>query len=540
METVSYGVNAQAERQRLPDDLAALCFRAIESRLAGKSVVEQTPEQPPAFTGDPVPLIKWQWPALVVPPGSNDADLFPRGVRLDDWQIDIIRAMLADDICQIRIKGAAGVGKGYAVAMGVCLYYREHADAKIVITSASADHAESVMFAEIKRWFATMRSPGAGRMLSDTITADPHAYIKIANPKNGEGFSGHHSAHVMFVIDEATHLPESRFNLVATQAHKIVALANPRVVSGWFRREFGKVRPDQTRTEQTPMGGLRLVTVAGMDCTNVKTGRVVIPGQLDLGRYKLLKSGDPRFAMVFADGQFPPEDEFAQLILPSWFERHRAAWRCDLPIEAGGLDVAGSDEGDKTVLAVGGRLGVRKLYDWREVDTMLTVGRVLHIFANDFGIDLTHGNHPFGVDVVGLGKGTADRLKELGVWVVFVNNGEGATDSKRYTNKRAENYGELARRLDPKEAAGAEPFGLPDEPFLLEELAAPEKTYRSDGIKFSITPKDRKPGMPENVKVLSEILGRSPDSADAVVNLYAAVRANGLAGEFVYLEQVVQ
>ena len=89
--------------------------------------------------------------------------------------------------------------------------------------------------------------------------------------------------------------------------------------------------------------------------------------------------------------------------------------------------------------------------------------------------------------------------------------------------------GETGRRLDPAGDFRMMHMMMPDNQRLLQELTAPQKIYAGhDGEKFYITPKDRK-GASDNFKgkTLRELLGRSPDRADAVVYLLCALRSGG-------------
>jgi hypothetical protein len=257
--------------------------------------------------------------------------------------------------------------------------------------------------------------------------------------------------------------------------------------------------------------------------------RLIIPNQLDYTRYRdILSHPDPRHAEVFAEGRFPTEDIELQVILKSWLDRHEEAWRAahgTIPVEAFGLDVAASLRGDETVLASGGPAGLCSLHSLRKIDTMQTVAWVLSTADECYDIDLRDGSVPVAVDMDGLGKGVGDRLAEQGVQVIEIRGNRPAdVEQNRYLNKRAENYGELARRLDPEGPWGNEPWPLIPDASLREELVAPCKVYCSDGERFRLTPKDRPPGGVFQGESLREKLGRSPDRADAVVYLYAAVR----------------
>ena len=122
---------------------------------------------------------------------------------------------------------------------------------------------------------------------------------------------------------------------------------------------------------------------------------------------------------------------------------------------------------------------------------MAIVGWVLDVAISIHGIDLKRRQVPITVNMDGLGKGVGDRLNELGVKVRPFHGAATAQRSHQYRNRRAEVYGELAQRLDPKGRWPDTPWRLPDDPLLLDELVAPEKVYGSDGLKFGITPKNR-------------------------------------------------
>ena len=484
--------------------------------------------------GDPLPLLLMLWPELEAT--DEETEQLGHRVRLDTFQLDMISCVLSDSAAdkhyaEVAIKGAAGVGKGASTGLAAVCWYYLHQDGIVVITSASHDHAAKVMWSEVRKWIEKSAVPIPGKLLKQQLDGSGNRYIKVANPESDEGFSGHHSQHVMFIFDEATSVADSRYDLAKTQAHKIVSLANPRVLSGWFRRLFPGSAPQRDKTQdiETEMGLRRCISIDGKDCVNVRTGQELLPGQLTKNRYNALAGHeDKRFANIFAHGKFPEEDVELQVILGSWLERHQSAWheawrdQKGVPVEAFGLDVAASSHGDQTCLAPGGHRGIAQLHLWRREDTMQTVAWVMGIARDQYEVDLSVGQDPICVDTDGLGKGVADRLQELGCWVIrHVGNGT-AEQSRQYVNMRAESYGELGRRLDPEGPWPDDEWVLPPDNMLAEELAAPEKMFTSDGIRYKITPKERKG--PGDVETLRMKLGRSPDRSDAVVMLYAAVR----------------
>lgn len=267
---------------------------------------------------------------------------------------------------------------------------------------------------------------------------------------------------------------------------------------------------------------------------HIELTRVLIPQQMDLALFRdNCAHKDPRMREVFAHGRFPPEDPTRQLILPSWLDFHEAAWQpypYGPKCKAVGIDVAASTDGDETSLIPGSETGVTDIHRWRERDTMQTVGWILRTMLSVYQIDLTRGHVPAVVDMDGLGKGVGDRLREQGAWVIeFRGNAGSQVDPKTYGNLRAEAYGELARRLDPAGEWGNMPWAIKPDEKLRPELTAPEKVYSgSDGLRFHISPKRRRPDTSESVQTVQDIIGRSPDTADGVVYLFHGVRELGL------------
>ena len=495
-----------------------------------------------ASEGDPFHYIERQWP----------------GVVLDEFQRDILASLFDPTIREVYVKGNTSCGKGGAVAIAVCVYFAVYPQSKIVLTSATYHHARSVLFAEVGKWWQRMQYAAPGKLLAGGIHDGAQHYIDVVNPDSDEAFSGRHGRSTLFVFDEATALPDTRYKLADTQATKFIAVANPRTLGGAFRSAFPVSAMDETQTVVAPIGRRRCITVDGADCMNVKERRLenpvgpiggieidgtqydqgdaippeqyekvqpIIPGQVCYDTWKAIVSDSSEFVReVFGHGRFPTEDPETQLVQPSWMARAVDAWSEGVGVVGFGLDVAASQSGDATVLAAGCEDGVRHVHVRREADTMQTVAWVIATVEKRYGIDLTAGEATVAVDMDGLGKGVGDRLAEQGVRVLEMRgNATPVEERHRCQNRRTEMYAQLADRLDP--AQHGEAFALPDDRELLDELVAHEKLWRgSDGLKFGLQPKDRRPGQTFNGRTLREKLGRSPDKSDAVAYLFQAVR----------------
>lgn len=261
---------------------------------------------------------------------------------------------------------------------------------------------------------------------------------------------------------------------------------------------------------------------------HAKAAAVLIPQQMDLELFRNnCNHRDPRWVDVFAYGLFPAEDPDKQVILQGWFARHEAAWTPAAPpaVEAFGLDIAYSSDGDQTCLAAGGKDGLAKLHLWHEPDAMKTIAKVLALSREHHSIELQKGQIPVCVDCDGAGYIVANRLRELGVFIIeFHGSSRAEVAPDVYGNLRAEGYSLLGRRLSPLDLWQESTWRLAPDDLLREELCAPEKMYQgNDALRYFITPKNRNPDK-ENVVCIRDKLHRSPDRGDSVVYLWHAVR----------------
>jgi hypothetical protein len=293
-----------------------------------------------------------------------------------------------------------------------------------------------------------------------------------------------------------------------------------------FYRKIVRVRAEDSPNVQL---GLRQ-RAAGLKATGLKPdGTPVLPGVLSWHEYlKRRETWDPVRQCIGLDAEFY---EGAEVLLypPEWLNRaERLAdqlknKRSPRIAKAIGIDPA--EGGDKTTMAAVDELGLIELHSCLTPDTN-------EVFYNALGFIRKHNVAPEKVvfDAGGGGKQHAHRLRDAGYRVTTVAFGESVTpDLKRgtkslsaradereekyvYRNRRAEMYGMLRIRLDPATEPG---FALPAEyRELRRQLSLIPLTYDGEG-RLMLLPKNRKSG--SNVATLTDLLGRSPDEADAVV-----------------------
>ena len=108
------------------------------------------------------------------------------------------------------------------------------------------------------------------------------------------------------------------------------------------------------------------------------------------------------------------------------------------------------------------------------------------------------------VDKGGLGAGVYDRLVEMGITVIGVNNAMRANDPERYENKRAECWWLMA------EWFADQPARIPNDAALISDICAPQPKVSSNGRKLLEKKEDMKKRQV-----------RSPDGADALALTFA-------------------
>lgn len=191
-----------------------------------------------------------------------------------------------------------------------------------------------------------------------------------------------------------------------------------------------------------------------------------------------------------------------------------------------GIDPA--EGGDKTSMAAIDHLGLIELVSMQTPDTNVIVSAALDFWQR-------HGVDPENVcfDRGGGGKQHADRLRAQGYAVRTVGFGESLTPTPQhgkrpvrlrrtdqeeryaYFNRRAEMYGRLRDLIDPGRDGPV--FALPGRyTNLFTELAPIPLRYDAEG-RLRLPPKNKSGKGGNSEPTLVEIIGHSPDEADALV-----------------------
>jgi len=336
-------------------------------------------------------------------------------------------------------------------------------------------------------------------------------------------------------------------------------------------RDCGNVRARCLLKPVAPIGGIELKGVAYVpgqlipkDVYDEKC-RPIVPGQTTLDTFLSLDAHpDRRFAAIMAHGHFPDSDpEYAIFYRERvdagqrkwrafrrleeiaagqrgrdpklWWIKRRRPWAMRaleriLPIEAGGLDIGGSSQGDDSVLTLGGSRGVRSQWEIKEQSSTRIVDWLIEVLRS-LGID--HHGFPIGMDAVGVGLGVVSVARDEGFNVIECFGSAAADEPKLYGNRRAEMFVTLGDRMNP---GGAFPydlasrkgrsriFALPDGENIVEEFLAHEKVPGSGAERILVTPKnDRGDGKNAKGNDVRSKIGRSPDRADSIRYMWEAL-----------------
>ena len=546
-----------------------------ESRIAAKLLAFRKLQ-----SGDPFPIIRYEWPELIIT-DKDELAVFAKfcerkdnlNLRLDDFQVDSLNAVFDGNHTQLYLSGGTKLGKGFLIGGLVTnLWWNLYQDCKIVLVGPATEHLKLNLFGEACTWRRRMASFKDGSIPCDVqkeVIEEPgrssHA-MKLANTSAGESLSGNHSSATMFIFDEASSSPDDFYNNALSQARFLIGISNPRAPSGWFYRAFASEKgfSSGSKTVQATTGPRRLISVGAISCLNVKAGRLsmnvappkginlegrdlkpgepipvelrkniqpLIPGQICLDHCQALMetcSKDEVEWRVY--GRFPDSSSDFMVFQPSWQQASTDRWNKiheKIECRAVGIDVASSIDGDYTAIAIGDTQGMKEIILERNPN-LTDLRGFIYASCRMRGMELQDGFIPVAIDAIAIGKNLASEMADEGCNVIAVENNKVAErDKELYGNRRAEVYGELACLLDPR--LTDEPWAMDDDPALWEELFALERIYMANGRAFRITPKKRSPAqrqmkIQDNRSSVAEKIGRSPDRSDAISLLGQAIR----------------
>lgn len=433
---------------------------------------------------------------------------------------------ILESVCNNRrtaVKSCHSAGKSFIAARVAAWWISCHppGQAKVITSAPTGDQVRAILWQEIARAHSRGKLPGRLNQTewwmpiysNGTIREEMVGVGRKPADHNAAAFQGIHERFVLVLLDEADGIPKSLWDqtegLLSNEECRLLSIGNPEDPTSEF---FNECKPGS---------GTNVIRISAFDTPNFNVDnekapdidrkapenvrkRLVSRTWVEEKREKWGETNPLYISKVL--GEFP-EHNTDSLIPISWI---RAAQQRTLPpalpVELG-VDVGGGS--DKSVIAVRQGPWVRIIHRDTNPDTMQTLSATLSQ-VKQWGAQTTK------LDYIGIGKGAADRAKEMATdqrvkvdtpgisrdaaTVLGVNVGMPARDKESFVNLRAEGYWTLRERfregnidIDPQD----------------EDLAAQLadiKMKRSGGrIQIESKQEMKKRGK------------RSPDDADAVM-----------------------
>lgn len=435
-----------------------------------------------------------QWKPWV--PGSPRPAEAPIGPEL--WQGDFLK-----DVADAKINGKRwfsvrsghGTGKSTVQSWLILWFVLFHRDLKVPVTANSADQLRDIVWSEIAKWHREL-PPFLRDMIEVTaervfVKVDPEgafAVARTARKEKPEALQGFHAGILSFILEEASGIEEIVFEVASGALSSEDAwqfmFANPTRTSGYFYRSHHQNR-DQWRTYHVPCSYSYRVSPGYAEKIAAEYG---------------LTSNVYRVRVL---GEFPLEEDDSVIslgIVQAAIDRKVSA--TDAPV-TWGLDVARFGDDATSLCKRRGNVLLEPTREWRKLDLMQVCGIVAMEYRQT---SPEYAPASINIDVIGLGAGVVDRLREMGLPARGVNVGEApATDDGRYMRLRDELW------FKARDWFHTRAVQMPPDDALIAELVVPKYKIESSG-KIKVESKDE-------MKKRGE---KSPNRADAFCLTFAS------------------
>jgi phage terminase large subunit len=431
------------------------------------------------------------------------------GYTLDSWCHAAYDDLLSDRFLSIR--SGNGVGKTFFLAITVYWFLLTRKGARIPCVANSGTQLDATLWAELsmlhKRSTYVQERTRLLSTLLQVVGYEKEWYAIARAARNSRGdvtevLQGTHAPYVLFVIDEASGVPDKSMDALESamtnpSTYGIIA-GNATRRSGFFFRSWHQdralwagihVRPEDTSRVDPAFYTRMEKKYRGKDTNGY---RIRVLGEFPTADASGLLSMDE-----YADPDIQIHGYIPDEALPTTFA----------------IDPAGSSpEADATTIAIRRGPYIIDIIDYHSLKTTEIA----------YEVDVLLGRwhpHTIYIDSIGIGAGLADQLETLDrivtedITIVRVNVGTSAPNPRDHFNLRAQLYKHAADAIKDKGI-----FFCKDLPNLEADLTDIQVEYTVNTNKLKIEDKRR---------FRERNDGRSPDDADAFVMLFYGELVDG-------------
>ncbi|MHA2641759.1 MAG: terminase large subunit domain-containing protein [bacterium JZ-2024 1] len=331
----------------------------------------------------------------------------------DAQQAQVLRAL--PHCSRIAVRSGNGCGKTWLATRSALWFFLMHPGAKVIVTAPTWRQVERVFWAELHagvhrtqfpKWIEFSRTSAALRVRRSTRLVPSESWFIIGLSSDApEHFHGFHGPHILFILDEASGVPDEVFDAMegnrASGNARLLVIGNPTRTTGRFYEIFHHDRGTWTRFH---FSGLLSQWVSRDWIAEKKAEwgessdlyRVRVLGEFPCSRFNALFSRD---ALSFAINHPIPYPA------PASSPDSRSTFRF------AGIDVARFGE-DFSVLSLlqqtpDGTLFLLRMVRWSHLP--------LNVLAEVVSDELSHATpHIVCVDDTGVGGGLTDLLHARG------------------------------------------------------------------------------------------------------------------------------
>ncbi len=403
------------------------------------------------------------------------------GEEPDEMQKPIFEAVAGHD--RIAVRSGNGPGKTWTAAKLGLWFFVTRPKSIVVTTAPTWQQVQRILWKEIRAniskapllkpfLYLPPRDAEVLMVRPDGSYGDDWAMIGRASDKK-ENMLGFHAPYLMFIVDEASGVPDEIFEAIegtqtqeGVNSSKILLIGNPTRPEGFFYDIF---HSKSANWKTFHLDGRLSPRVSKQWISQMEE---------DYG-------SDSPFFQIHVLGNFPPMDKDT-LIPLGWIERSLVDQADGHGTRYAGFDVARMGNDYSVLMNVehaNNKFIVRQIDFFSKIELMELCGWGIQVFRKTVPEKIM-------VDVIGVGAGVNDRLKELGFPVLGVNVAESpCSKSEDFKNKKAEMYWHLRGLFERQEIVIPK---IPHHNKLIAELSAMKYKYDSSG-KLQIVDPEKSP-----------------------------------------------